>query len=469
MVPGPGGQTHLATYLQLRQMKLLRLEYAELRHATIKDIENVRAICQMEAGRRAGEDPDATVRTSHALGYNETALVQSGHRIASAKVHGGKREPFEILLDRLEAETPGLRAKHDAILAEYGIERADHVLYGFDIDLQTVPFNVDESPDGERAVTPLAVLPPTGDVTVVDATGSQAVPAAQAQGFERLAAALPWPGGASLVAAARDVPAGGIVVADASRLAECVDAGLAARAFVVGARRAGLPAAAAAHGVAGACDVRTMVAWNGVADTPNAVLVGRREVADALGAGLPGAQGPYVPLHLGLPLPLAIVTYLGCCAGWKVADGRGGRHAVGARLAIGQRRDRRADGAHALAVELRHADALAVARRREHEAPRVDDQRAAVGRAAGPRAVLVRRHDVALVLDRPRPEEHLPVVAARLLREAGRHRQQLGARDGERAVQLREAQVVADGQPTGQPATVASTASSPGRSVSDSR
>ena len=76
--------------------------------------------------------------------------------------------------------------------------------------------------------------------------------------------------------------------------------------------------------------------------------------------------------------------------GRRSADGRGGRHAVGARLAVGQRRDRRADGAHALAVELGHADALAVARRREHEAPRVDDQRAAVGRAAGPRAVLVR-------------------------------------------------------------------------------
>ncbi len=40
------------------------------------------------------------------------------------------------------------------------------------------------------------------------------------------------------------------------------------------------------------------------------MIVGRREVADALGAALPGAQGPYVPLHLGLPLPLAIVTYL---------------------------------------------------------------------------------------------------------------------------------------------------------------
>ena len=160
MVPGPGGQTHLATYLQLRQMKLLRLEYAELRHATIKDIENVRAICQMEAGRRAGKDPDATVRSSHALGYNETALVQSGHHIASAKVHGGKREPFEILLDRRGRDArPAGRARHVARRVRRQAHR--HVLFEFDIELR--PCAVGSGAPGRRgpALTPLAVLPPS--------------------------------------------------------------------------------------------------------------------------------------------------------------------------------------------------------------------------------------------------------------------------------------------------------------------
>ena len=96
----------------------------------------------------------------------------------------------------------------------------------------------------------------------------------------------------------------------------------------------------------------------------------------------------------------------------SAGGGRRGRHHVGAGLAVRQRRDAPPHGAHALAVEVGDADALVVAGGGQHQPPRVDDQRAAEGRAAVPRAVLVRRHHEGAVLDRARPQQHLPVVAA---------------------------------------------------------
>ena len=75
-------------------------------------------------------------------------------------------------------------------------------------------------------------------------------------------------------------------------------------------------------------------------------------------------------------------------------------------------------------------------------------ERASVGRlAVREGAPLVRGHDVALVLDRAGAEQELPVVLAGEERERGRHGDELGALDGEDAVELGEAEVVADGQP----------------------
>ena len=66
-------------------------------------------------------------------------------------------------------------------------------------------------------------------------------------------------------------------------------------------------------------------------------------------------------------------------------------------------------------------------------------------------ADLVRGEDEGLVLDRPRPQQHLPVVAAGGDGEGRGHGDQTGAAQGEDPVELGEAQVVTDGQPDGRP------------------
>ena len=100
------------------------------------------------------------------------------------------------------------------------------------------------------------------------------------------------------------------------------------------------------------------------------------------------------------------------------------------------------------AIDLGQRDPLAVRGARHHHAPRIDDQRVPeVREAVRAGARLVRRQEVALVLDRACPAEHLPVRRAGREGEGGRHEQQLRTGTALPAVELREAEVVADRQP----------------------
>ena len=103
------------------------------------------------------------------------------------------------------------------------------------------------------------------------------------------------------------------------------------------------------------------------------------------------------------------------------------------RAAVGERRQRLADPVLRGEVEVGGDEALPVGGGREHDSPGVDDRRVAEG-------VEVRRRrrptwlgarTKSLVLDRPRPQQHLPVVAAGRAGEGGGHGEQAGAAQGE--------------------------------------
>ena len=113
----------------------------------------------------------------------------------------------------------------------------------------------------------------------------------------------------------------------------------------------------------------------------------------------------------------------------------------------------------------------AVGRLGEDRPPRVDHHAAAeAGAARLVVADLAGRHHEALVLDRPRPQQHLPVVPPGVHHERRRHHQQLrAAGDGQLPVELREAQVVADRQADRSPRRPPPPARCPGRPVADSR
>ena len=84
----------------------------------------------------------------------------------------------------------------------------------------------------------------------------------------------------------------------------------------------------------------------------------------------------------------------------------------------------------------------------EHLAPGIDDHRVAVAVPLGAlAAALAGRDHEHLVLDRAGAQQHLPVRLAGDAREVGGHRDDARAAQREDPVQLRKAQVVADGQP----------------------
>ena len=91
----------------------------------------------------------------------------------------------------------------------------------------------------------------------------------------------------------------------------------------------------------------------------------------------------------------------------------------------------------------------------EDAAPRIDHQRMAEGLAAVLVLAALRggEHEAA-VLDRARAHQHMPMRLAGLARERRRDRQERRAGFGERAVERRKAQVVADGQPEPAPRQV---------------
>src|SRR5437764_5890325 len=118
------------------------------------------------------------------------------------------------------------------------------------------------------------------------------------------------------------------------------------------------------------------------------------------------------------------------------------------RAAIRQRGQLLAEPLLGGQVELGADHALAVAGKRQQLPACVDDRRVPVGGVMRRRlADLVRREDECLVLDRPGPQQDLPVGAPGGQGEGRGDREQQRAARGEAAEELGEAQVVTDGQP----------------------
>ena len=123
-----------------------------------------------------------------------------------------------------------------------------------------------------------------------------------------------------------------------------------------------------------------------------------------------------------------------------------------------------------LRINLGDDDPFVLAAVGQNFAPRIDNERVAVAFAAAvQRAVLAWRDDIGAVLDRAGAREHMPVRASGQAREGGGHREHCRATLRERAIEEREAQIVADQRPSPPQGVSATTAAEPGATISDSR
>lgn len=142
------------TYLTIRQMKLLGVDYGGLNKIKMSTIQNVRAVVEFNVLLMEGVDPDVAVMRTHSVDYAKTALVQSGHQITVG--HVVLRGPswntaLDVMLQHYETggqpgspRDPDVVAKHDQIIAQYGqgkITRDTHVDWNYDIELTVTPYS----------------------------------------------------------------------------------------------------------------------------------------------------------------------------------------------------------------------------------------------------------------------------------------------------------------------------------------
>ncbi|WP_187346017.1 eCIS core domain-containing protein [Sorangium cellulosum] len=133
MVSGRG--TPLETYMTMRQMRILEAQrgatFAGPRRVHMSTIINNRTLLQIAAREATLNRPmspaelDAFILETHSVQYAQNSIVQSGGRIASARVSGGAR-----------VAASGEFSAAD--LAANGIRPDQQVLSGFDIDLNVV-------------------------------------------------------------------------------------------------------------------------------------------------------------------------------------------------------------------------------------------------------------------------------------------------------------------------------------------
>ena len=152
MVPGRGTPT--IAYLTMRQMKILGVNFGELPMVKLTKIQNIEAIAHLaNLTRRKGLPVDQAVLKT--IDYAETAIVQSGQRVVSAKVVGGVETAFQELLSHFEASDgpgsapdPAVVAANDAVLAKYKISRTDLVLWNYTIWVTVQRFSGPAAPPG---------------------------------------------------------------------------------------------------------------------------------------------------------------------------------------------------------------------------------------------------------------------------------------------------------------------------------
>jgi len=144
---GPGKGTPLSTYLTVRQMKILGIDFASLSTVKMTTIQNVPSVIKLARLMKQGMTADEAIVKTESYRYGSTVITQSGLMIAKARV-GGDLEP-KRLGDMLEHyETRGgsrpvdqaVKDKHDAMLKDKDIgdgqiSRDDIVLWNYDVIL----------------------------------------------------------------------------------------------------------------------------------------------------------------------------------------------------------------------------------------------------------------------------------------------------------------------------------------------
>jgi hypothetical protein len=141
--------TPTVAYLTLRQLKLAQVHFGELRTVKMSNIQNFETLLQLKQLTSQGLSLDEAIRQTHSVQYAMTSIQQSGHTVLGVRAHVDDsthafREQVGAIMNYFETRYDPARnaarvKKHDALLAQYGMQRSDVVLAGFDIYFDLAP------------------------------------------------------------------------------------------------------------------------------------------------------------------------------------------------------------------------------------------------------------------------------------------------------------------------------------------
>ena len=128
MLPGRG--TPLEAYMTMRQMRIIESRtgatFSGTRTVHMSTIINARTIAELALAEAGGTPTNQAILNTHSVQYARNSIVQSGGRIQSASVTGGRIVRAGDVMTASE-------------LAQHNLRADQHVRYSFDIDLLVVP------------------------------------------------------------------------------------------------------------------------------------------------------------------------------------------------------------------------------------------------------------------------------------------------------------------------------------------
>ncbi|HWO22262.1 MAG TPA: hypothetical protein VNO30_26065 [Kofleriaceae bacterium] len=140
-VPHPvsDGGTRTSAYAQMRQMQQFEVGAGEVTRVTMKEVQAIETLCQLEAARRRFgleyNQLDRVLPRTKSIAYAGTPMIQAGHRVKSTKLSGGKLRTMGEMIGEF-ADKPQTHEAAQRIAAEYGIRPEDKVWTDFDIEIE---------------------------------------------------------------------------------------------------------------------------------------------------------------------------------------------------------------------------------------------------------------------------------------------------------------------------------------------
>lgn len=144
--------TPLQAFLTMLCMQEFGVKSGELQFVKVAKIQNLDTIFSLAAQEKAAAlqgvalRVDASVRETSSVRYNETVIIQSGHKIEAVMVDLGQRKPIGELLEAIETDGHTLKKPiqelvdaHNELLKKNGLSRNDAMFWNFDIVLKLKP------------------------------------------------------------------------------------------------------------------------------------------------------------------------------------------------------------------------------------------------------------------------------------------------------------------------------------------